>query len=34
MHQDVVVFANCNENQATRQKAFKVNTTAAIVDLQ
>ena len=34
MHQDVVVFANCIENQATRQKAFKVNTTAAIVDLQ
>lgn len=34
MHQDVVVFANCIENQATRQKAFKVNSKAAIVDLQ
>lgn len=34
MHQDVVVFANCTENQATRQKAFKVRTTAAITDLE
>lgn len=34
MHQDVIVFANCIENQATRQKAFKVNSKAAIVDLQ
>lgn len=34
MHQDVVVFANCAENQATRQKAFKVNTKATIVDLE
>jgi hypothetical protein len=34
MHQDVVVFANCIGNQATRQKAFKVNTKATIVDLE
>ena len=34
MHQDVVVFANCMEDQTTRHKAFKVNTTATIVDLQ
>jgi hypothetical protein len=34
MHQDVVVFANCMEHQITRHKAFKVNTTATIVDLQ
>lgn len=34
MHQDVVVFANCMENQTTRHKAFKVNTTATIVDLR
>ncbi len=34
MHQDVVVFANCIENEATRQKAFKVNSKATIMDLQ
>lgn len=34
MHQDVTVFANCIGNQATRQKVFKVNTKATIVDLE
>ncbi|HEV8391911.1 MAG TPA: hypothetical protein VGQ35_18810 [Dongiaceae bacterium] len=34
MHQDVVVFANCIEDQTTRHKAFKVNSKATIVDLE
>lgn len=34
MHQDVEVFANCIEDRATRHKAFKVNTQAAIIDLE
>jgi len=34
MHQDVEIFANCIADQATRHKAFKVNTKAAILDLQ
>jgi len=34
MHQDVVVFANCAEDQTTRHKAFKVNTNATITDLE
>lgn len=34
MHQDVEVFANCTGDQATRHKAFKVNTKAAIIDLE
>ncbi|NJO37364.1 MAG: hypothetical protein HC871_06745 [Rhizobiales bacterium] len=34
MHQDVEVFANCQEDQTTRHKSFKVNTKATIVDLE
>jgi len=34
MHQDVEIFANCIADQATRHKAFKVNTKAAILDLE
>ncbi len=34
MHQDIEVFANCIEDQTTRHKAFKVNSTATIVDLR
>lgn len=34
MHQDVEVFANCGVDQATRHKAFKVHTKAAITDLE
>jgi len=34
MHQDVEVFANCQKDQTTRHKSFKVNTKATIVDLE
>lgn len=34
MHQDVEVFANCLVDQTTRRKSFKVNTKAAIIDLE
>ena len=32
MHQDIEVFANCSADQTTRHKAFKLNTTATIID--
>jgi hypothetical protein len=34
MHQDVEVFADCLKDRTTRHKAFKVNSKAAIIDLE